>query len=145
MTERGPACERRRTAAQRVFSDSHVRKITAGPWTGLVDHTEVAAQEDAPFPRVTQDSKGGRVGVGNGVKVGDCFRRRAYVPRVFDLRLVDGYHRVPTAIRTSGAVLVLHIASQDLKRLVGVMVRKKVPAKGELLFQLRGSEPKNFS
>jgi hypothetical protein len=69
------------------------------------------------------------------------------VPRdVFDLRLIDGYHRVPTAIRTSGAVhLLLHIASQDLKTLVGVMVRKKVPAKGEVLFQLRGSEPKNFS
>jgi hypothetical protein len=41
--------------------------------------------------------------------------------------------------------VLLHFASQDLKGLVGVMVRRKVPAKGEVLFQLRGSEPKNFS
>lgn len=53
---------------------------------------------------------------------------------------------MPTAIRTSGAVhVLLHLASQDLKRLVVVVVRREVPAKGEVLFQLRGSEPKNFS
>ena len=92
-TERGPAGKRRRTAAQRVFSDSHVRKITAGPWTGLVDHTEVAVQEDTLFPGVPQDSKGGRVGIGNCIKASDFIERNAYMPRdVLDLQFVDGHN-----------------------------------------------------
>ena len=41
--------------------------------------------------------------------------------------------------------MLLHFTSQDLKRLVAVVVRREVPAKGEVLFYLRGSEPKNFS
>ena len=53
---------------------------------------------------------------------------------------------MPTAIRTSGAVHVLpYFGSQDLKRLVGMVVRGEVAAKGTVLLQLRGSQPKNFS
>ena len=53
---------------------------------------------------------------------------------------------MPTAIRTSGTVhALLHFTSQDLERPVGVVVRREVPTKGEVLFYLRGSEPKNFS
>jgi len=53
---------------------------------------------------------------------------------------------VPTAIRTSGTVhVLLHFTSHDLKRRVAVVVRREVPTKGEVLFYLRGSEPKNFS
>jgi hypothetical protein len=32
-----------------------------------------------------------------------------------------------------------------LKRFVGVVARGEIAAKGEVLFHLRGSEPKNFS
>ena len=85
-TERRPAGKRRRTAAQRVFSDGHMRKITAGLWSDLVDHTEVAVHEDAPSLRVPQDPKGGRVGIGNGIKPGDFIERSVYMPRdVLDL------------------------------------------------------------
>jgi hypothetical protein len=41
--------------------------------------------------------------------------------------------------------VLLHFASQDLKRPVIIVVRTEVPAKGEILFHLRGSEPKNLS
>jgi hypothetical protein len=65
---------------------------------------------------------------------------------IFDLRLADGYYRVATAIRAVGAVhLLLHFAGQDLKRLLSVVLGGQVAAKGEVLFRLRGSEPKDFS
>ena len=41
--------------------------------------------------------------------------------------------------------MLLYLASQDLKWPIDVMVRREVAAKGEVLFHLRGSEPKNFS
>ncbi len=46
-TERGPAGQRRRAAAERVGADRDVGEVAAGLWAGLVDHAEVAAQEDA--------------------------------------------------------------------------------------------------
>ena len=55
-TERGPASKRRRAAPQRVFSDRDVREIAAGLRAGFVDLAEVAVEEDAPFPRIPQDS-----------------------------------------------------------------------------------------
>jgi hypothetical protein len=33
-----------------VFSDRHVRKIAAGLWAGVVDHAEVAVEEDRSLP-----------------------------------------------------------------------------------------------
>ena len=51
-----------------------------------------------------------------------------------------------TAIRATGAVhVLLYFASEDLKRLLGVMLGAEVSAKGKVLFRLRGSEPKNFN
>jgi len=54
--ERGPAGERRRTATERVGADRDVGEVAAGFWAGFVDHAEVAIEEDAPFPRIQQDS-----------------------------------------------------------------------------------------
>ena len=76
-----------------MFSDRHVGKIAAGFWAGLVDHAKVAVEKDSPFPRIHQNSQGGRVGVGNGVKPGDRLGRNAEVSRdVFYLGFVDGVH-----------------------------------------------------
>jgi len=88
-----------------------------------------------------------RVGVGNGVEADDFRRRSAQVPGdLFDLRLIDRHYGVPAAIGTCGTVhVLLYFASQDLKLRVDVVVRREVAAKGEVLFHLRGSEPKNFS
>jgi hypothetical protein len=53
---------------------------------------------------------------------------------------------VTTAIGTGGTIdLLLNFGSQDLKGFVGVVVGREVPAKSEVFFRLRGSEPKNFS
>ena len=85
--------------------------------------------------------------VGNSIQAGDFLRARSDMQRnLFDIRFVDGHHRMAAAIGTSGAVhLLLHFSSQDLEGLVGVVVGREVAAKGEIFFRLRGSEPKNFS
>ena len=41
--------------------------------------------------------------------------------------------------------MLLHLAREDLKRPVGVVVRGEIAAKGEVLLDLRGTEPKNLS
>ena len=48
-TERSPAGKRRLTASQRESPDRHMRKIAAGLRAGIVDHAEIAIEEDAAF------------------------------------------------------------------------------------------------
>jgi hypothetical protein len=60
-------------------------EIAADLWAGFVDRAEVPVEEDAPLQRIPQNSEGGRVGIWNGVKAGDCLGRGAYVRAMFSI------------------------------------------------------------
>jgi len=142
-----PAGMRRLTAAQRMLSGGHMRKFAASRRAGLIDHAEVAIQENARVPGIPQDSQRRRIAIRHGIETRDFLGRGANVVRdVFDFRFVHGYLGIPAAIRTRRTVhVLLYFFRQDLKLLIDAMVRGEVSAKGKVLFRLCGSEPINLS